>query len=161
MTDYLPLGIFVLLTASAAMTGGLFKPGPWYLALNKPWWTPPGWAFPLVWTILYVMIALAGWIVWQAQGIGILVALWAIQLVLNAAWSWIMFGRKRIDVALWDAAAMWVAISAFIVLAWPVSQTAALLFIPYLVWVSIAFYLNLRVLQLNPGVGQQSLARSK
>jgi len=98
MTDYLPLGIFVLLTAGAAMTGGLFKPGPWYLGLNKPWWTPPGWVFPLVWTILYVMIAIAGWIVWQAQGVGALVVLWAIQMVLNAAWSWIMFGRKLICV---------------------------------------------------------------
>jgi len=151
MTDYLTLGIFLLLTAGAAMTGGMFGPGPWYLALEKPSWTPPGWAFPVVWTILYVMIAIAGFKAWQAQGLGPLFALWAAQMVLNGLWSWIMFGEKQIGWALADAGGMWIAIAAFIVLAWPVSQTAALLFMPYLLWVTIAFVLNLRILQMNPG----------
>ena len=151
MTDMIALGIFLVLTAAAAVTGGYFGPGTWYLSLAKPSWTPPGWAFPVVWTILYVMIAIAGWKAWQAQGVGLIVAVWALQLVLNATWSWIMFGQKNIGAALADAGGMWLSIAAFIALAWPVSQTAALLFMPYLVWVTIAFVLNLRILQMNPG----------
>lgn len=151
MDSYLALGAFLVLTALAATTGGLFQPGSWYLSLKKPGWTPPGWAFPVVWTTLYIMIAIAGWKAWQAQGLGVLVALWVAQLVLNAAWSWIMFGRKQIKLALADAGGMWIAIAAFTALAWPVAPTAALLFVPYLVWVTIAFVLNLRVLQMNPG----------
>jgi translocator protein len=65
-------------------------------------------------------------------------------------WSWIMFGQKEIGWALLDAGGMWLAIAAFIVLAWPVSQPAALLFIPYLIWVTAAFVLNLQIVQMNP-----------
>lgn len=154
MTDYIALGVFLVLTSSAAVTGGFFTPGPWYFQLNKPSWTPPGWAFPVVWTILYIMIALAGWRVWQAQGTGLVVAVWLVQMVFNAMWSWIMFGRKQIGWALLDAAGMWISIAVFIAAAWPVSQTAALLFMPYLVWVTIAFVLNLRIYQMNPAAGE-------
>jgi len=150
MDNYIALTMFFVLTALAAATGGLFGPGSWYRSLKKPSWTPPGWAFPVVWTILYVMIAFAGWKAWQTQGLGVLVALWIVQLVLNAMWSWIMFGRKKIGLALADAGGMWIAIAVFIVFAWPVSQTAALLFMPYLLWVTIALVLNLRILQMNP-----------
>lgn len=151
MTDLIPLGLFLVITALAAVTGGFFTPGPWYNALNKPSWTPPGWAFPVVWTILYIMIAIAGWKAWQAQGLGPLVGVWGLQLVLNAMWSWIMFGRKQIGLALVDAGGMWLSIAAFIALAWPVAPLAAQLFMPYLAWVTIAFVLNLRILQTNPG----------
>ena len=61
MDSYLSLAMFLVLTALAAATGGLFGPGSWYVAMKKPVWTPPGWAFPVVWTLLYVMIAIAGW----------------------------------------------------------------------------------------------------
>lgn len=150
MIDYAAIAVFAVLTFAAAATGGLFPPGPWYDALAKPSWTPPNWAFPVVWTILYIMIATAGYLVWKEQGIGLLAGVWLAQLVLNGAWSWIMFGLKNIPFALVDAGAMWIAIVAFIVLAWPVSQTAALLFVPYLVWVSTAFALNLTLLRMNP-----------
>lgn len=150
MSSYVALTVFLIVTAAAATTGGLFTPGPWYETLAKPSWTPPNWAFPVVWTILYIMIAIAGWLVWDAKGLSLVVGVWGVQLVLNAAWSWIMFGQKNITLALWDAGAMWLAIAAFIALAWPVSRTAALLFLPYLAWVSIAFYLNWTILRLNP-----------
>ena len=155
MNDAIPLGLFLFATAAAAITGSRFAPGTWYAKLNKPSWTPPPWAFPVVWTTLYIMIAIAGWKAWQAQGFGPLegfgplVIIWIVQLVLNAIWSWIMFGRKQIGWALADISAMWLTIAAFIILAWPVSQTAALLFVPYLAWVTIAWTLNLRIYQLN------------
>ena len=151
MNDLIPLGLFIAATAAAAVTGSRFAPGLWYIQLNKPSWTPPPWAFPVVWTTLYIMIAIAGWKAWQAQGFGPLVVIWIVQLILNALWSWIMFGRKQIGWAFADIAAMWLAIATFIVLAWPVSQTASLLFVPYLAWVTIALALNLRIYQLNPG----------
>ncbi len=149
MQNYASLVVFVVLVSLAAITGAKFSPGPWYLALNKPWWTPPGWVFPVVWTILYVMIAIAGWKVWQAQGFGQLLVLWLAQLVLNAAWSWIMFGQKEIGWALVDAGGMWLLIAAFVVMAWPVSQAASILFMPYLLWVTIAFTLNLWIWRAN------------
>ena len=77
-------------------------------------------------------------------------ALWLAQLVFNALWSYLFFGIRRMDWALIDSAAMWLCIAAFIVLAWPVSPIASALFVPYLVWVSVAFALNKRVWELNP-----------
>lgn len=141
--------VFFLLTAAAACSGALFKPGAWYDTLNKPSWTPPRWAFPVVWTILYVMIGYAGWSLWQDTGWTAAMAAWAVQLAANAAWSWIFFGHRRIGLALVDLVLLWLAVAAFIVLAWPLSPTASMLFLPYLAWVSAAGALNYSVLRLN------------
>ncbi|MEO1703531.1 MAG: TspO/MBR family protein [Pseudomonadota bacterium] len=150
MISAILISIAVFLTACS---GAVFKPGEWYLSLKKPFWTPPGWAFPVVWTILYIMIAYSGWIVWQAQGFGPAFALWVLQLFLNGAWSWLFFGRRRMDQAMLDVSAMWIMIVAYIILTLPVSSLAALLFLPYLVWVTIAAALNWRVWRMNPDVG--------
>jgi translocator protein len=149
VTRYTSLIFFLALVAAAAWTGATFLPGPFYAALTKPVWTPPDWLFPPVWTALYVMIGLAGWIVWRAQGLGTALWLWLVQLALNMAWSWVMFGRKQIDVALFDIAALWVVILAFIIVAWPVRRSAALLFVPYFLWVSYAAALNFELWRLN------------
>jgi len=142
--------VYALLVTAAAATGGIFKPGEWYERLDKPGWTPPNWMFPVVWTMLYLMIGAAGWITWRLSGLGLATGLWLAQLVLNAGWSWLFFGRKRMDLAFIDVVAMWLAIAAFIVVAWPVSPTASLLFVPYLIWVTVAAALNKRVWDLNP-----------
>jgi benzodiazapine receptor len=146
---YTSLFVFLALVAAASATGALYEPGPFYAALAKPAWTPPDWIFAPAWAILYVMIALAGWIVWRAQGLGAALWVWLVQLCLNAAWPWLMFGRKQIDMAMIDVTAMWLVIVAFIVVAWPVRRSASLLFVPYLAWVSFAAALNFAVLRLN------------
>lgn len=149
MTRYASLAVFLALVAGAAYFGMTHLPGPFYAALDKPAWTPPKEVFAPAWTVLYVMIALAGWIAWRAQGFGPLLWLWLLQLGLNGAWSYLMFGEKQINSALFDIGALWVAILAFIVVAWPVRRSAALLFAPYFLWVSFAAALNFEVWRLN------------
>lgn len=137
------------LVCVAAATGGIFKPGEWYQGLNKPSWTPPGWAFPVVWTILYCMIAYAGWLVW-GLGATLSIVFWGLQLLVNGLWSYFFFGAKDMRKALVDVVLLWALIVAFIIVTFSVSQLAALLFLPYLLWVSTAAFLNLRMIQLNP-----------
>jgi len=154
--SYAFLAVFLLLTGAAASFGALYKPGDWYVALAKPTWTPPGWLFAPVWTALYVMIAVAGWLVWRNEAFGATgtrraaLTCWGVQLMLNAAWSWLMFGQHRIGMALADLIGMWLAIVGFAIFAWRVSEPAALLFLPYLAWVSFAGVLNAAILRLNP-----------
>jgi tryptophan-rich sensory protein len=142
------LAVIALAVIAAASFGAVFKPGDWYLSLAKPTWTPPNWLFAPVWTTLYVMIALAGWLAWRRQG-GLLFAVWIAALLLNAAWSWLFFGRHWIGVALVDITALWCAIAGFMALAWRPAPAAGLLFAPYLLWVGFAGLLNLRIWQLN------------
>ena len=101
----LTLIIFLALVAAAALTGMNFLPGAWYEALAKPEWTPPNWVFPPAWTALYIMIAVAGWRVFEKQGIVPALIVWAVSLQLNAAWSVFMFKEHNIGLALADIAA--------------------------------------------------------
>ncbi len=143
--------VFFGLVFVAAMSGAIFKPGDWYDDLEKPSWNPPNWAFPVVWTVLYVMIAIAGVWVWRAEGFGVAMAFWGAQLVLNALWSALFFGLRRMDWAFYEVSLLWVSIVGFMVTAWPVSPMAALLFVPYLAWVTTAATLNRTVWRMNPG----------
>jgi translocator protein len=149
VTRYGSLLVFLALVFGAAYFGMNYLPGPFYAALQKPTWTPPNEVFAPVWTVLYVMIAVAGWIAWRAQGFGPLLWLWLLQLVLNGAWSYLMFGEKQIVPAMVDIIALWAAIGAFIVVAWPVRRSAALLFVPYFLWVTFAAVLNFEIWRLN------------
>lgn len=142
--------VFVLIVLATASSGAIFKPGEWYESLRKPGWTPPKWAFPVVWTILYVFIGYAGWLVWTIAGWSLPMALWGLQIVANALWSYFFFGMRRMDVALVDVAILWLSIAVFIVAAWPVAPLASLLFLPYLAWVTAAATLNYSVRRLNP-----------
>ncbi len=144
------LAVFLVLVAAAAATGGQFEPGDWYAALNRPSFTPPNWVFPIAWTILYVMIAFAGWRIWLAAGMSAPLAVWTVGLILNAAWSYLMFGKHMIGAALVDIYALLAVIIAFIILAWPKDRLASALFIPYALWVSFASVLNFAIWQLNP-----------
>ena len=137
------------MTAGAAVWGSQFKPGPWYAALAKPEWTPPNWLFAPVWTVLYVMMAVAGWLVWRAEGLRATLAVWGVQLALNAAWTWTMFDQHRIGAALVNILLLWLAICAFIFLSWNVSRWAAYSFVPYWIWVSYASALNFAIWRLS------------
>jgi tryptophan-rich sensory protein len=142
--------VFVAIVALTAMTGIFFQPGAWYETLRKPSWTPPNWLFGPVWSVLYIMIAVAGWLVWRADGFGPAMWLWVAQIVLNGLWSFFFFGIRRMDLALVDVTGMWLVIAAFILVASSISVVAAWLFVPYLVWVTIAGALNFTVRRLNP-----------
>jgi translocator protein len=143
------LAVFFVLVVATASSGVFFKPGDWYRKLSKPTWTPPNWVFGPVWSVLYIMIAIAGWLVWRDGQPGLALGLWVAQLLLNAAWSGLFFGMRRMDLALYDIALMWLAVAGFIIAASLISTVAAWLFVPYLIWVTIAGTLNWSVLRLN------------
>jgi translocator protein len=144
--------VFIMLVAAAAVVGTQFGPGPWYVSLQKPEWTPPNWLFAPVWTTLYVGIAVAGWLVWRARKTAKVTAivLWGIQLILNGLWSWLFFGLQRPDLALADIIALLVVICWFIAAASQTNRMAALLFVPYALWVGFASALNFAIWRLNP-----------
>ena len=143
---------FVLLVAVVALSGVYFQPGEWYAALAKPAWTPPNWLFPVAWTLLYLSIAISGWLVWRMVAVrptALAFSLYGLQLVLNAAWSWLFFGLHRMDLAFMNIVALWVAILATIIAFCQIRPAAGLLLIPYLLWVGFAAALNLAIWRLN------------
>lgn len=145
--------VFLLLSVAVASTGIIYKPGAWYSTLRKPTWTPPNLAFPAVWTVLYVLIAISGWLVWRDMGWGWPFVVFGAQLVANLAWSWLFFGRHRPDLAFIDIVLLWLLIAGNIAAFAPVNATAAWLLVPYLAWVTVAVALNLSVWRLNKGRG--------
>lgn len=144
---------WVLIAFAAAVPGAVSPPGEWYASIAKPEWTPPGWVFPVVWTTLYVCMGTAAWLVQRAGRVdgrarGPL-ALFVLQLALNAAWSPVFFGMHAIGVALILIVVLWFAIAATTVAFRKVSAPAAMLFVPYLAWVSLATVLNFQIWRLN------------
>lgn len=152
-TPLLALLVFAAGCSLAALTGALFRPGTWYELLAKPSRRPPNWLFAPVWTFLYLTIAVSGWLVWRKAGVaGAMVPLtvYAIQLVLNAAWAPIFFGLHRPHLAFFEIVLVWLSIVATIVLFYPVHTCAAWLLLPYLGWVTFAVALNFAIWKLNP-----------
>ncbi len=150
MNHRLALILFVVLVAGGGLAIGYWTtPGAWYARLAKPGFTPPGWIFGPVWSVLYVMIAVAGWRVWQRDRAGWPIKLWATQLVLNFLWSPIFFSAHRIGIALAVILLLLAAILAFTVAAWRQDRMAAWLFVPYAAWVAFASVLNGAILALN------------
>ena len=152
MSSILSFMVFFAIVLAVASSGAMFKPGPWYQRLEKPSWTPPNWAFPVVWSALYVMIAIAGWRVYEAAGLVALPFLaYGVQLALNAAWSAFFFGLKRPAIAFADVVALWIAVAVNALMFYPIDAIAGLLMIPYLMWVTAAACLNFSVWRRNPG----------
>lgn len=162
-SDMIGLAGFALACFAAASSGGVFRPGAWYESIAKPSWRPPNAAFAPVWLVLFVMIAISGWLVWREAGFAgapVALGVYAAQLVLNALWSAIFFGMRRIGLALAEMAVLWLSILATIVLFHPVDPLAAWLLVPYIAWVSIAFVLNASILKLNPTLPRDAAVAS-
>lgn len=124
----------------------------WYSTLNKPTWNPPPSIFGPVWTTLYLMMALSAWLIWRKGGLQknrIPLAAFAVQLILNLAWSWIFFSMHQIGGAFVEITVLWISILLTGILFHKNSKLASVLLLPYLCWVSFATYLNFTLWQLN------------
>jgi translocator protein len=146
--SYLLLPVFILIVAGIAMSGGHFQPGAWYAGLTKPFWTPPDWLFPPVWGVLYLMIAVAGWLIFIGSETWMKI-LWCVQLMLNGLWSWLFFGLHQTALGLIDMVALLISIAALFALALPRQRAVAWLTGPYLAWVAYALSLNAAIYVLN------------
>ncbi|WP_281968205.1 tryptophan-rich sensory protein TspO [Roseovarius nanhaiticus] len=142
--------IFLAACFGAGATGAMFPTGPWYQRLSKPSWTPPNWAFPVMWTSIYLLIAFAGARVAPLEGNGYAMAFWAMQIAFNTLWTPIFFGLRRLKGALPVMACLWVAVLGATITHFQLDLWAGLAFVPYFIWVSIAGALNFTVWRLNP-----------
>ncbi len=150
MKSLLTLACFIaLVLGGGTLIGFMTLPGEWYAGLAKPSFNPPNWIFAPMWTLLYIMVAIAGWRTWQRGPRSAAMAVWFVQLALNFIWSPVFFGAHRPGAALVVIVALLAAILAFIVLCWPRDRAAALLFAPYAAWVAFATLLNGAIWQLN------------
>jgi benzodiazapine receptor len=134
---------------AAAATGALFQPGDWYRDLQKPRWTPPDWLFPVAWTVLYLSISIAAARVAALPGTGQALAFWSVQIALNTLWTPVFFGLRRMGAGLVVLGLLWLAVAATMVAFFQHDLIAGLLFVPYLIWVSVAGALNRSVWMLN------------
>jgi len=148
------LGWFVLCFGVAGLSGTwtISEVPGWYRTLERPSFAPPDWVFGPVWTVLYAMMAVAAWRVWQAPGsrartMGIL--LFLVQLALNFAWTFLFFRQHWMGIAFAEIVALWVAIILTIFTFRTISAAAAWMLIPYLLWVTFASALNLQFWRLN------------
>lgn len=150
-TPWLALLAFLAAVAVAAGLGGVAaaSAGSTYDALDLPPFAPPASVFGPVWTVLYVMIAVAGWLTWRTVGWDRSLTAWAVQLVLNAAWTPLFFGADRYGLALVEIVVLLAAVVVTIVLFWPRRRSAALLMTPYVAWVGFATALNAAIWHLN------------
>jgi tryptophan-rich sensory protein len=150
--DYGLFFTYLAACGAAAATGALFSPGDWYKGIRKPGWTPPDWLFPVAWTTLYLCMSLAAMRIAQSGDVRAPQALgfWTIQITLNALWSPVFFGLRRMRSALIVVALLWVAVAVTMIAFFRIDWLAGLLFLPYIVWVSTATALNAAVLRRNP-----------
>ncbi len=147
-----PLVLFLgFLSARSVPVGAL---NSWYAALTKPALTPPDWAFPVAWTLLYVLMGVALAMILNARGSAMrtpAIIAFAVQLAINLAWTPVFFGMHRINAALLVIAAMFIAAAVATLLFARIRRTAALLMLPYLAWILFAGYLTYSIGVLNPG----------
>ncbi len=153
--NYLLLLLSVLTAQAAGAIGSYFtfpNISSWYNLLHKPTFSPPNWLFGPVWTLLYTLMGIAAWLIWnqhKKKNTATAIALYGFQLALNLLWSIVFFGWHNITGGLMVIALLWLMILATIIEFWKLSRPAAYLLIPYLAWVSFASLLNFALWQLN------------
>lgn len=142
--------LFIIATLGIGLAiGFIFLPGAWYQSLAKPPFNPPNWLFGPAWTILYILIGMAGARTWLLDRSSSGMKIWFTQMLLNYLWSPAFFGMQRPIIALPVIIALLVAILVFIANRWSRDRVAALLFLPYAAWVAFATLLNASIVYLN------------
>lgn len=153
MKKSLPLIISLAVPFAVAYLGSSVTTpsiGNWYASLNKPSFSPPNWIFGPIWTLLFLLMGIASYLVWKKQKkIKAPLKLYGLQLVFNFLWSYFFFGLHWPDLALLDIILLWVFIFFTVRSFYRVKKTAAYLLYPYLAWVSFASILNLSIFLLN------------
>ena len=148
-----PILLYLAAVAAVAILGSLATQSAvdtWYSELDTPWFTPPRWVFGPVWTVLYVLIAVSAFLTHRARGeAGAALAVWWVQLGLNLAWTLVFFGLRAPVAGLVVILAQLASIVVLMRAAWPLSRTAALLLVPYLLWVGYATALNIGIVAGN------------
>lgn len=154
-TRFVGLVMFIVLCVGAGGLGAVVTTPEiegWYKTLAKPSWNPPDYVFGPVWTTLYVLMAIAAWLIWIPAGFTAAarpLTLFAVQLVLNIAWSWIFFGAHQLGWAFLEVVFLWLAILATTVAFFRCSRIAGRLMLPYLTWVGFAATLNFTIWRMN------------
>jgi translocator protein len=153
------LAFFLVLTLGAGVLGAWFSPGfsapaaHWYATLVKPNWVLPQNWFPPIWIVLYVLMAIAAWIIWRERyhrGRAAAITAYCIQLLLNSVWTPVFFGLKNIDAGLFEIVALWLAVGWTMREFARVKAAAALILVPYFLWITFVAAINLAVWKLNP-----------
>jgi translocator protein len=137
---------------ATAAIGGLasVRAAVFYNELTQPAWAPPAWLFGPVWTILYLLMGVAAWLIWRKHGFR--GAATALQLCANALWTWLFFALRQGALSLVEIVVLWLLIAATIGAFWRLNRIAALLLVPYLAWVTFATALNYTLWRLNPAL---------
>jgi benzodiazapine receptor len=155
MGSIVALAFWLVLCLGIAWIGSLLtRPAipDWYATLTKPTWTPPNWVFAPAWTTLYILMAVAAWLVWEQKvttAIVLPLAAFLVQLLLNIAWSALFFRFHLPGAAMVEIIVLWFSILVTLILFWRVSSAAGWLLVPYLIWVAYATSLNIAIWRLN------------
>lgn len=147
--------VWIALTFGAAWLGSRSMPDEWYQNLKKPRWNPPNKVFAPVWTVLYLLMAAAAWLIWKNNDFSVAVfplVLFIVQLLLNAAWTWTFFKLHRPGMALADILVLLMVILAMLALFWVFQPLAGALLLPYVVWVLFATVLTWTIWRMNQPV---------
>jgi len=143
---------WLALCFAASVGAVLVAPGGWYAGLAKPAWTPPSWVSGPAWTLLYILMATAAWLVWreggwkvQGRALGLFLGQW----LLNTLWTPLFFGLHQMGLAFAEIVLLWIMIALTTQAFWKVKRSAGLLMLPYLAWVSFAAVLNFTLWRMN------------
>ena len=156
--NWTPIAVAAGIALVVAVAGGVLTTiGPWYQSLRRPDWKPPDWAFGPIWTTIFTLAAISAVLAWNADASperrSALLVAYAVNAVLNIAWSAIFFRMRRPDWALAEVVLLWLSILALILVTLRVSTLGAVLLLPYLAWVGIAAVLNRAIVRLNGPFG--------
>ncbi len=154
--DIVKIVVALVLPQLAGVIGSIFTASAvpdWYSTLIRPELAPPNWVFAPVWTMLFILMGIAAFLIWrkglQTKGVLFALVLFGVQLILNTLWSVVFFGFRNTALAFIEIGLLWLAIAATLVAFSRISRTAAVLLVPYILWVSFAAYLNYQFWALN------------